>query len=137
MASMINVATENTIPLLTAHRMVTQINARFLARHLTACLKSIRSWSAEGEDGILGELGKNTDGMVHAVEIIDTTINIHGTLSGVGHSNGINTGASAIPMDSAKIDVTFRYQSIIKTGLLLDNVLATPRCCGANHTEAN
>lgn len=96
------------MPLLTAQRMVTQIKPEFFTRALQPCLKAILSWSAEGEDGILGELGKKTDGIAQAVEIMAMTINIQGTLSGVGANIGIMMGANAIPTESAD-----RYMLIV------------------------
>lgn len=102
MASMIKVATENTIPPLAAQSIVTQINAGFFQRHCMASLNPIRSCSAEGDEGMRGLLGKKTDGIAQTVDIIDTTINIDGTLSVVGQRKGIKTGAIAIPTDNAK-----------------------------------
>lgn len=99
---MIKVATENTIPPFTAQSMVTQIKPVFFLRQHMASLNPIRSCSADGEEGILGILGKNTDGIAQPVDTIETTINIHGTLSAVGQRNGIKTGAIAEPIDNAK-----------------------------------
>lgn len=101
MASMIKVETEKTMPELTAHSRLTQMNILFLAKHLTPSIKGIRSWSDEGEDGILGLPGKKTVGIVHAVDTIAITINIQGTLSDDGANIGITIGASAIPIDNA------------------------------------
>lgn len=102
MASMIKVATEKTIPPLAAQSIVTQINPGFFQRHCMASLNPIRTCSADGDEGMRGWFGKNTDGIAHTVDIMDTTISIDGTLSGVGQRKGIKTGAIAIPTDNAK-----------------------------------
>lgn len=98
---MIKVETEKTMPELTAHNRLTQRSILFLAKHFTPSINGIRSWSEDGEDGILGLPGKKTVGIVHAVDTMAITINIHGTLSGEGANMGIKIGASAIPIESA------------------------------------
>lgn len=50
---------------------------------------------------MLGSLGKKTDGIADAVEMMAMTMSIHGTFVTVGASNGTMMGATAIPKDKA------------------------------------